>query len=634
MWVLVAVLATVHLDGHALPQGRAWTPDTPLFEPGFVYLTAPRLDYDAETGTFRMAASAFGFTVYDAIGYQWADSQWTRKWSVGHGTLRLWPVQSPPGTYHVIYGGGDDATYGTQFMAELIDDDLVVDTIAPVAVARTEYAAAVSKKRRWAAVSDLNPNLALRAFYSDTVGVWHELASVGLGDGGITMGVVDDTTALIVWGGMQYKGLKWATISGSQWIPGNAEIPVTNTRRVRMRPHPEGGFWVAWASLEQFVPISRFTTQGPTTIDTLWCNYPVVSPATASPYLSRDEAIRPVVAWSWTGNGDGICICFPTDTGYEMGENIPNAGSGDSPAVAVDPNGDTWLAWKRTGGTVHWMHTYVTATTAAPTASRQGQRCVLTWTLSEPAPSSWWAVLRSPDGVLYEEVARVQAGGEPSMSWTDPTPLSGVTRYRIRRENVDKRYEWLSEPVLCDAAVSVQVSLASAVAESDRVTLRWQGRGAGALDATVERRGESTGWQQLGPALADGSDRLAYEDRSVVPGSRYGYRLAYLDQGVQRFTAESWATVPNAFELALEGFRPNPATADAVISFSLPARGTVRLEVVDVAGRRVFTHDAGELGPGRHVFPLNTQPALAPGVYVIRMTFGSRVLQTRGVVVR
>jgi hypothetical protein len=644
-WTFVALLALWALGtliwptgAAALPVGRAWTPDTPINEPGFVYLAAPRIDYDAQTGALRLAAAAFGYSGFDAFGYEWADSLWSRTWATGNGTLALWPVLSPPGTYHLIWSGGDDASYGYLYMAELENGALVIDTVAATAEAMTEYAAAVTPKRRWAAVSDRTPDKTLRVLYSDTLGIWREMSSVGQGDYGVAIGALDDTSALVVWSGLN-EGIKWGRIAGDLWAPGGAPIPGLLANRVRMRPDPRGGYWAAWGTLSDYVNIAQFTEAGPGPIDTLRCNYAnqSASHSTDSPDPSRDDAPRPVVAWGWQNDDGqlGVCICFPTTLGYAMGEEMPNAAGGVLPSLAVDRNGDTWLAWWHYGYTSHWMHTYVTATAVNPSASRSGLECSLAWELSELAPKSWWAVLRSPAGEDdYAEVARVQAGADLSMSWTDPSAPTWPLHYVIRRESVDKRYEWLSEPVLCDAAVSVQVSLASAVAESDRVTLRWQGVGAGALDAMVERRGESTGWQQLGPALADGPDRLVYQDQSILPGGRYGYRLAYLEHGVQRFTAESWVEVPNAFELALEGFRPNPATSDAVISFTLPARGTVRLEVVDIAGRRVFTNDAGDLGPGRHSFPLNTQPALAPGVYVIRLVFGARVLQTRGVVMR
>jgi len=44
-------------------------------------------------------------------------------------------------------------------------------------------------------------------------------------------------------------------------------------------------------------------------------------------------------------------------------------------------------------------------------------------------------------------VARVRAGEDSYLSWVDDSPPGGLLRYRIRRDCVDKRYEWLSDEV-------------------------------------------------------------------------------------------------------------------------------------------------------------------------------------------
>jgi hypothetical protein len=185
-----------------------------------------------------------------------------------------------------------------------------------------------------------------------------------------------------------------------------------------------------------------------------------------------------------------------------------------------------------------------------------------------------------------------------------------------------------------DGPVPVQVSLASVEAMPDRVVLLWQGPGLGSVAARVERRTESSDWSSLGAAAADGADRLRFEDHFVAAGERYAYRLAYVEEGVERTTSETWVEVPHAFELALEGFRPNPLVGAAVVAFTLPDGRSARLEVIDVAGRRVLARDVGALGPGRHTLRLNEGPRLAPGVFLLRLTTADRVLLTRGVVIR
>jgi hypothetical protein len=199
---------------------------------------------------------------------------------------------------------------------------------------------------------------------------------------------------------------------------------------------------------------------------------------------------------------------------------------------------------------------------------------------------------------------------------------------------VDTRYQWLSDEVVWDGVVATELALASAEVQPDRVVLIWQGAGAGALSAQVERRSEATDWQVLGAAESIGADRLRYEDRAVTPGERYAYRLGWSEDGEDHLTAESWIDVPLAPELALEGFTPNPSLREAVVAFTLPRAGRGRLEVMDVAGRRVFRHDLGGLGAGRHTLAIDASRGLRPGVYLIRLTHAGRVLHARGVITR
>lgn len=96
---------------------------------------------------------------------------------------------------------------------------------------------------------------------------------------------------------------------------------------------------------------------------------------------------------------------------------------------------------------------------------------------------------------------------------------------------------------------------------------------------------------------------------------------------------EVWLDVPRGGELALRGLRPNPAAADLAVAFSLPTEGPLALELYDVAGRRVIDRRM-TMGAGSHVLSLPVEERLAPGVYVVRLTFGSRMLQARGVIIR
>lgn len=181
--------------------------------------------------------------------------------------------------------------------------------------------------------------------------------------------------------------------------------------------------------------------------------------------------------------------------------------------------------------------------------------------------------------------------------------------------------------------VAVLVSIANAEATPDQVVLTWQGPGASSLQATVERRILTSPWEPLGSAAPVGSDRLQYLDRSVSSGSRYAYRLRWLDSGQLLHSSETWVDVPQA-ELALEGLRPNPAAFELNAAFSLPSSALATLDLLDVSGRRIASREVGSLGPGNHTVRLNEAGPVPAGIYWLRLTEGARSLVARGVVIR
>jgi len=185
-----------------------------------------------------------------------------------------------------------------------------------------------------------------------------------------------------------------------------------------------------------------------------------------------------------------------------------------------------------------------------------------------------------------------------------------------------------------DGTVAVLPSLASVVeATPERVLLLWQGAVAATLSAEVERRRETEPWRAIGRPSVEGSDRLRFEDRGVSPGERYGYRLRYVEGGVERFTSEAWVEVPARFEFALQGFRPNPAVAELNVALVLPQAGPATLTLLDVGGRELAVREVGSLGPGRHLVRLDETTRTRPGIYWLRLTQGERSLVKRGVVV-
>ena len=174
------------------------------------------------------------------------------------------------------------------------------------------------------------------------------------------------------------------------------------------------------------------------------------------------------------------------------------------------------------------------------------------------------------------------------------------------------------------------VSLVSAEAGPDRVRVVWQlAAGAGAA-ATVQRRTPESAWQEVGRVSADGLGRVAYEDAALATGARYGYRLGLEGAGAG---GEVWVDVPARPVFALRGAVPNPAIHGLRVVFSLASAAPARLEVIDIAGRRVVSRELGALGPGTHALSLEEAAGLRPGLYLLRLSQAGQSLTSRALIV-
>jgi hypothetical protein len=177
------------------------------------------------------------------------------------------------------------------------------------------------------------------------------------------------------------------------------------------------------------------------------------------------------------------------------------------------------------------------------------------------------------------------------------------------------------------------VSLVSAEALSDRVALVWSEVGD-RLPATLYRSVAGAAWTAIARLDPDGEGRLQYEDRDVTPGTPYGYRLGIVEGGIEKLLGETSVDVPAVSQLALRGVSPNPAQRDLNVAFSLAGSAPARLELIDIAGRRVRSDEVGSLGAGNHVLNVNRDGQLAAGVYLVRLAQGTRSSTARAVVVR
>lgn len=123
-------------------------------------------------------------------------------------------------------------------------------------------------------------------------------------------------------------------------------------------------------------------------------------------------------------------------------------------------------------------------------------------------------------------------------------------------------------------------------------------------------------WTFTGDGLRSTDVRtLAVDPEGAVWAGTYG-------GGLYRTAPASVATeyVPTSVFPALHAF-PNPATGTVTVAVSLAERTEVRVDVVDVLGRRVAVLHDGPLSVGEHRLSLDGS-GLPAGVYVVRATGG------------
>ena len=160
-------------------------------------------------------------------------------------------------------------------------------------------------------------------------------------------------------------------------------------------------------------------------------------------------------------------------------------------------------------------------------------------------------------------------------------------------------------------------------ADSRRVRLTWRTRGEVGLAATVYRRTEATDWESRGTITAGADGVLAYEDAAVTPGTHYGYRLGLHLGDVEEPVGEVWVVVPRrSLDLAIDRLQPNPSFGELQVLYVLPDDTPARLQLLDVAGRRLGERVVS--GAGQGMIRMNGERALPPGLYWIRLSQSGR----------
>jgi len=184
-----------------------------------------------------------------------------------------------------------------------------------------------------------------------------------------------------------------------------------------------------------------------------------------------------------------------------------------------------------------------------------------------------------------------------------------------------------------ELATPAATSAVSADVLDGRVRVVWSVEGGDGSAFDVLRSEDGAAWVPVTRAFADGTERLVYEDGDIVAGRRYGYALRAAGAPGSAPLARVWVDVPE-WALALS-VQPNPSRGVPLqVAFTLPVSAPVRIELLDVSGRRVDALESRTFGAGRHTAVLGVRRALAPGRYVVRLIVRNETRTATAVVLR
>ncbi|MBD3232215.1 MAG: T9SS type A sorting domain-containing protein, partial [candidate division Zixibacteria bacterium] len=116
---------------------------------------------------------------------------------------------------------------------------------------------------------------------------------------------------------------------------------------------------------------------------------------------------------------------------------------------------------------------------------------------------------------------------------------------------------------------------------------------------------------------------------TVIPGEIYG--------GASDWTLSGWFDENVSLEIPAEftllGNYPNPFNAGTTISYTLPEKSEVRLEVYNLLGQLIETLFEGRQQAGEYSVMWDAS-GFASGIYIYRLTAGERVFSKRMTLVK
>ena len=279
--------------------------------------------------------------------------------------------------------------------------------------------------------------------------------------------------------------------------------------------------------------------------------------------------------------------------------------------------------------------------------SETGDWVRVRWLLDRCSPAAQFHVSRAVGDGAYEAIADPEIDRVDLLFTLIDRAVTPGNEYRYRIDVTDedgRKVLFETDPVTVPLEPTVLDGFIAAASDT-AIDVHWT-LASCAPDAQffVSRKQQGGEYAELmNVALARNGLDFSIADETVVPGATYGYRVDVEDHDGRRTLLETYLVTftgapPRSFKLALGQNYPNPFNPGTAISYTLPARGRVVIEIFDVQGRLIRRLVDAIADRGPHAAPWNGLDdhgrTVESGVYFYRLTAQGSVLTRKMIILR
>ena len=308
------------------------------------------------------------------------------------------------------------------------------------------------------------------------------------------------------------------------------------------------------------------------------------------PVLASDGAHGAIVAWCDSAGTHAQRVSSAGSVLWApAGVALCGAGSGPTgPAIVSDSSGGAVVAWED---------------------HRSGTGDIYARRVSGAGIAQWAA-----DGV-----ALCLAGGDQYSVALAPDGAGGALASWVDSRN-EARAGFLA---LQPGHTGPAPKLEAVEVGPGRAKITWRTSKGDTRTFSLRRSVSEAAWQPLGTIHAGPEGQLVAEDRSVPAGSQaqYGLSVPLGGEAEVQFTVVK-VEIPLPKPLALRFARSEEGGRVVRVALTLETNEGARLDLFDVAGRRMMTREVGVLGAGDHEVRLVLPGYVRTGVYFIRLGQG------------